>query len=231
MRVVSDGSLALDHSFDGTSEPPPASADDVLRSLLELSGLCLAGLDVDLTVVEASPEFVALFGRSRERLLGNGFVSLLHPGVRSTMSGHFERLLQGRRQRFSEHFAGVGLRHEAFIGDLTCVSVRDHNGDLTGFTVVVNPDQRGRAGVTVAPAKRILSDMDARVLEGVAAGESTLRLSSRLFMSRQGVEYHVGTMLKKLKAPNRAALVSRAYSLGLLDLACWPPQVSPDFVK
>ncbi|MGO4760878.1 LuxR C-terminal-related transcriptional regulator, partial [Streptomyces sp. 2MCAF27] len=54
---------------------------------------------------------------------------------------------------------------------------------------------------------------------------------SKLYLSRQGIEYHVSSMLRKLKAPNRAALVSRAYSAGMLTVGTWPARVLPDFVK
>jgi DNA-binding CsgD family transcriptional regulator len=49
----------------------------------------------------------------------------------------------------------------------------------------------------------------------------------RLFLSRQAVDYRIGAMLRKLAVPNRAALVSKAYALGLLEQADWPPRVPP----
>ncbi|MET7762685.1 hypothetical protein ABZS71_11825 [Streptomyces sp. NPDC005393] len=38
-------------------------------------------------------------------------------------------------------------------------------------------------------------------------------------------------LLRKLRVPNRAALVSRAYSMGVLNVGSWPPKVVEDFVK
>ncbi|CAM5653199.1 DNA-binding CsgD family transcriptional regulator OS=Streptomyces albaduncus OX=68172 GN=FHS32_002285 PE=4 SV=1 [Streptomyces griseoloalbus] len=38
-------------------------------------------------------------------------------------------------------------------------------------------------------------------------------------------------MLRKLKAPNRAALVARAHSMGMLTVGQWPPRVLPEFIK
>lgn len=37
-------------------------------------------------------------------------------------------------------------------------------------------------------------------------------------------------MLKKLKAPNRSALVARAYALDILVPHCWPPRVRPQYM-
>ena len=67
--------------------------------------------------------------------------------------------------------------------------------------------------VVVKHQDQVLTALDAKIMEGVAAGISSAQLASRLHMSRQGVEYHVGVMMRKLNALNRSALVSRAYSL------------------
>ncbi|GAA4060362.1 PAS domain-containing protein [Streptomyces shaanxiensis] len=204
---------------------------DVFRTLLDRSGLLLASLDPQMCVVEANEEFVDQFGCDRETLVGSSFYDLLHPGVHAPMRKQFQRLLEGRRERFVEHLAGIGPRQAVFTGDITGIAVHAACGELVGFVVVVNPEEAVQANAVVVDRTRILSEIDARILEGIASGESTICLASRLFLSRQGVEYHVGTMLKKLKAPNRAALVSRAYSLGVLSVGKWPPKVSPDYVK
>jgi DNA-binding NarL/FixJ family response regulator len=73
--------------------------------------------------------------------------------------------------------------------------------------------------------------MDARILEGVAAGVSTVRLADMLYLSRGGVEYHVSALLRKLKVKNRPALVSKAYSMGIFGVGSWPPRVLPEFLK
>jgi DNA-binding NarL/FixJ family response regulator len=73
--------------------------------------------------------------------------------------------------------------------------------------------------------------MDARILEGVAAGISTVQLAAMLYLSRGGVEYHVSTLLRKLKVANRPALVSKAYSMGMFGVGCWPPKVLPDYIQ
>jgi PAS domain S-box-containing protein len=204
---------------------------DVFRSLLERSGLCLANLNLRMCVTEANDDFMKCFGVSRVDLVGRSVYDVLHPGVRSSIRRQFERLLDGRRHRFVEHLVGIGPRQTAFTGEITGVAVHGTSGELEQFAVVVNPEKSDQPTSVVVDRSCILSELDARILEGIATGESTVRLASRLYLSRQGVEYHVGTMLKKLKAPNRAALVSRAYSLGLLGVGAWPPRVSPEFVK
>lgn len=74
------------------------------------------------------------------------------------------------------------------------------------------------------------SEVEARVIEGIAAGEATVPLASRLHLSRQDVEHHVTRLLRKLDVRSRAALVSRAYSLGVLEAGTWPPRAVADLV-
>jgi DNA-binding NarL/FixJ family response regulator len=76
-----------------------------------------------------------------------------------------------------------------------------------------------------------LTRMDALVLEGVAAGMSTVQLAAKLFLSRGGVEYHVSALMRNLKAANRSELVSKAYSAGLFSVSSWPPRAITDFAE
>ncbi|QMU70741.1 LuxR C-terminal-related transcriptional regulator [Streptacidiphilus sp. P02-A3a] len=96
------------------------------------------------------------------------------------------------------------------------------------------PARRGgrEAGsAEVPPCQERLTALGACILEGVASGASTAELAAALYLSRQGVEYHIGLMLRQFKVPNRAALVSRAHSLGVLSVGSWPPRVMADFVE
>ncbi|WP_194116899.1 BTAD domain-containing putative transcriptional regulator [Streptomyces otsuchiensis] len=69
----------------------------------------------------------------------------------------------------------------------------------------------------------LLGALDVRMIAGMASGLSTVQLASRLHLSRQGVEYRVSSLLRRLRAPNRVALVARAYDMGVLTPGAWPP--------
>jgi DNA-binding CsgD family transcriptional regulator len=77
----------------------------------------------------------------------------------------------------------------------------------------------------------LLSEMEAKILERVAAGASTVQLAGHLHLSCKGIEYHISAMLRKLGVPNRPALVSRAYTIGILNSGTWPPRVQQEHVK
>jgi DNA-binding NarL/FixJ family response regulator len=80
-------------------------------------------------------------------------------------------------------------------------------------------------------AQRKLAPLTAKVLEGVAAGDPTVRLAAKLFLSRQGIEYHVSILLRQFKVPNRTALAAKAYSMGMFSIGCWPPKVLPEYIR
>ncbi|WP_406192443.1 LuxR C-terminal-related transcriptional regulator [Kitasatospora sp. NBC_01560] len=86
-------------------------------------------------------------------------------------------------------------------------------------------------GPAVGAGVRRLTAVDARILEGVAVGTSTVQLAALLYLSRQGIEYRIGLLMRRFQAANRPALVSRAHSLGVLSVGAWPPRVLPEFLE
>ncbi|MEW1648982.1 MULTISPECIES: LuxR C-terminal-related transcriptional regulator [unclassified Streptomyces] len=192
-------------------------------------------MDTAMHIVAAEPDFSRQFGRDAADTCGRNLYELLHPSSPSLLNRHFTRLSEGRCTRFNERMVGLGDAGRAFSGELTGIAVQDTSGLLAGIVVQVRPDKAPPGtdpdeGI-LKPRERLLSKLDARVLEGIASGASTVQLAARLYLSRQGVEYHVGLMLRKLKAPNRAALVARAHSMGMLTVGQWPPRVLPEFIK
>lgn len=75
-----------------------------------------------------------------------------------------------------------------------------------------------------------LSSVQARILEGIAAGSSSGMLSRELFLSSKTIEYHVRILSGKLQAPNRVAMISRAFVLEILRTDSWPPRVACETV-
>ncbi|MFE6524803.1 LuxR C-terminal-related transcriptional regulator [Streptomyces sp. NPDC057794] len=194
-----------------------------------------AHIDPEMHIVAAEPNFSRQFGRTSADTCGRNLYELLHPSAPSVLNRHFARLAEGRSQRFAERMVGLGDAGRIFSGELTGIAVQNVTGRLAGIVVQVRPDTEADGtdvkDVVGIPRERLLSKLDAQVLEGVAAGASTVQLAAKLYLSRQGVEYHVGLMLRKLKAPNRAALVARAHSMGMLTVGQWPPRVLPEFIK
>ncbi|KQX94458.1 LuxR C-terminal-related transcriptional regulator [Streptomyces clavifer] len=192
-------------------------------------------MDPEMQIVAAELDFSHQFGRTSADTCGRSLYELLHPSAPSVLHRHFTRLSEGRSNRFAERMVGLGNGGRVFSGGLTGIALQNTTGQLAGIVVQVRPDAeaggRDAGDVIGDPRERLLSKLDARVLEGIAAGASTMQLAAVLYLSRQGVEYHVGLMLRKLKVPNRAALVARAHSMGMLTVGQWPPRVLPEYIR
>ncbi|MBO3678142.1 LuxR C-terminal-related transcriptional regulator [Streptomyces violaceusniger] len=191
----------------------------------------MATLAPDLHVVAGDEDFCRHFGASSAELCGRSLFDLLHPSTSSVLREHFSRLHDGRRTRFTERVLGCHSRGQVFSGKLTGTAIQGRSDRLSAIVVMVKPDDERPEEAPAPTSQKLLSPLEARILEGVATGASTVQMAAKLYLSRQGVEYHVGSMLRKMKAPNRAALVSRAYAAGMLTVGTWPARVRPEFVK
>lgn len=199
---------------------------------LDQPGACVVCLDPSLTVQQANQEFFRQFDDdSAMSVCGRDFCALAHPSEQQALRHQLSGLADGTRHRFAARVVVVDSRGTAFTSALTAVAVREGTSHVASLLVVLRPVAGGRELDMVTGRKKILSEIEARILEGIAAGLPTIPLASRLYLSRQGVEYHVTRLLRKLGVPNRAALVSRAYSVGVLNVGSWPPKVVDDFVK
>jgi PAS domain S-box-containing protein len=206
------------------------SGNGIFRSFFERSGMCMARLDSGIRLIEANADFSRQFGRSLTELDGSCFCDLLHQDARSKVSQQFTYLLTRQCPRFTEPKVAFHQRDSAvFSGELTGIAVPGDAGRIDSVMVLVRPE-KGAGKVQPSGRKVMLTDMDARILEGVAAGVSTVRLASMLYLSRGGIGYHVNILRRRLKVNNRPALVSKAYSMGLLCQG-WPPRVHPDYMK
>ncbi|GHE14308.1 LuxR C-terminal-related transcriptional regulator [Streptomyces alanosinicus] len=190
---------------------------------------CMASLDVGLKIEAANADFFRHVARPSTEICGRSIYEVLHPSARNILPEHFSRLSDGHGSRFVERVVAMRGNDRVFSAEITGIAVKGEKDDLSGVVVLMSP----QAEAAEQPAKPtpMLTALDARILECVATGASTVQMASRLYLSRQGVEYHVGLMLRRFKAPNRAALVSRAYSMGVLTVGSWPPRAVPDFVK
>ncbi|MFI2913573.1 PAS domain-containing protein [Streptomyces sp. PDY-4] len=179
----------------------------------------------DLVVTAAEPEFARQFGLSADEICGRGLLELLRSRTPGHLREQFAALSSGPGRRFKQKVTGRDGDGRSFHADITAIAVRHPSGEMAGVVVLL---RRAAEAVTGGP---VLSALDAQVLEGVANGESTVQLASRLYLSRQGIEYRVGQMLRRFDAPNRPALVARAHALGMFAAGQWPPRVLPECVR
>jgi DNA-binding CsgD family transcriptional regulator len=199
--------------------------------LFELSGICMSSLDPELRVEAANNNFLRQFELPPSEVSGRSFEEFLHPSMGSLVRRQLNTLIEGKRSRLDSPIVALRPDGTSFPGVLTGLVSRLPGDSPRRVTVLVKPDDPGGEDGVVVERGRALSPIDSRILEGVAAGIPSAQLATRLYMSRQGVEYHIAAMLRKFRARNRSALVSRAYSLGILSVGSWPPQVLTKYVR
>lgn len=220
--------MTVDRYADSTPCPPDQPVRP--RRTGDRPAPCTASLDPDLTITAADTDFYTRFDRASSEVCGHSLYDLLHPSAPALLGHHFTRLSQGRSARFTKHIRAMRTPHHVFCGHLTCTAVRPPRGPAS-YIVILAPDHHSCPDPGRPHPHARLSPMGAHILEGIAAGASTDQLASRLCLSRQGVVYHIGCMMRSLEAPNRAALVARAVSLGMLTVGTWPPRALPEFVN
>lgn len=201
-------------AFD--TPPPPTSG--------------LAVLDNRLRFMATNDAFIGQCGQAWEEIQGRSFADLLNLSVRQGLMNQFERLVQGQRARLVEQPIAFCSTTAAVGSKLTAFRVNDQVEKAKLIVVLITPEETADDWQALAGPQRKLSELDAKILEGVAAGVSTVRLAANLFLSRQGVEYHVAILLRQFRVPNRAALASKAYSMGMFHLGCWPPKLLTDYI-
>lgn len=204
---------------------------DVVLSLFERSGIGLALVDPTLRVRSVNAAFSAQSGWPREDIYDRGFVELLHPSMRQYVLRQFCRLLQGHQARLVSRPIAMSFHDTAVSGKLTAFPVEDASEKARMILVQFLPEETTDDHQALADSQRKLTPLTAKVLEGVAAGDPTVRLAAKLFLSRQGIEYHVSILLRQFKVPNRTALAAKAYSMGMFSIGCWPPKVLPEFIR
>lgn len=204
---------------------------DVVLSLFERSGIGLAILEPTLRVRSVNRAFSAQCGRHHDEICERGFAEFVHPSVRPYVLRQFGRLVQGYHARLVGRSITMWFDETAVSGKLAAFPVEDAAGKVKMILVQFTPEEAADNHQALVGSQWRLTPLTAKVLEGVAAGDPTVRLAAKLFLSRQGIEYHVSLLLRQFKVPNRTALAAKAYSMGMFSIGCWPPKVLPDYIR
>lgn len=195
----------------------------VVRELCGVDDWACVRLGADLRFAEADTVFRRRFG---DEVVGRGLAAVVHPGFVEQLRARLAGLVAGEVDWLRHSTVMLGRDRAPVIVEVTAVAV---GGTPADVVLAVRPEQGERQFESPALPVR-LSELNARVLEHVAAGMSSAQLARMLFLSKQGVEYHVSTLVRKLGAANRTGMVSMAYATGVLLARQWPPKVNPPLI-
>ncbi|MEU5687625.1 helix-turn-helix transcriptional regulator [Streptomyces venezuelae] len=226
----------------------PREADAVVwrgrfLTLLDRSPTPTAIAGTNGLVSVANPAFAGALGLQPGRVANRLLLDLLTPTNSAQLRKLDEAMRSGRRSRYPVEAcwtAGGALRH----GQVTVEPVTDPLEDTPPLIVTLRvaeareeasgnraADRTGRPGGAGDDAEEelahpALSAQEARILRLVAGGATTAVVARTIGIGTDGVNYHLTRLCRRLRVPNRTALVARAYVLGLLAPEAWPPQVS-----
>jgi PAS domain S-box-containing protein len=201
------------------------------RILFQLASVPMIRAQGGDRIEDANPTACQLVGYPLSELRGRPLADLFVPGSGPGAGAGWHELLAGRRTRH----AGEGL---IVRKDRRLISVR-----ITGWTDHAPPDAPAQAICVVYPRLPSrgrwlelpggfrLPAIAALVLEGLAADLNNAEIGARLGLSRQGVDYHLALLRRRLRVTSRSALVARAYALGVLHPGTWPPAVDHRFLE
>jgi PAS domain S-box-containing protein len=165
-----------------------------------------------------NPAFCQTVGMRREQLRGQPLLDVVSPVEPAAVERLSDALQHRRHSRFSLQVRWTA-NDTAFTGHITVELVDEALLDHLPLLVFLHVEHRGRA----TDPRFALEPMAARILTLVAGGASTSAVARTVGLTVDGVTYHLSRLCRRLKVPNRTALVARAYVLGLLDATTWPP--------
>ncbi|MFE0106453.1 PAS domain S-box protein [Streptomyces sp. NPDC059009] len=194
-------------------------AEEHLQALRDHTGLPCALLSACGRVVEASAAAAELFGLALPDLVGRRAHTLLAPTPDlDRLHRRWRGLIARRTRRVETHVTldgTQGLQRRARL-HLTTVG---HSADRARHVWAVVTHQS-----LAHEAHPSLTAAQIRILTLLAQGSSNSDIATSLKLSRQTIDYHLGRLRDLLDAATRPSLVARAYVLGILSPAAWPPR-------
>lgn len=196
-------------------------------SLFDRAPVALAISDAHGLILGANPAFASAWQLQPGKLEGRRLLDLLTPTNDRQLSRLDEALRSRRRSRYPVEVTWQ-VRGTARQGQVTVEPVSDPQDDVPRLLVSLTEEaDAGRPEPPPQDAAGGLSPQEARILPLVAAGASGSAIAREVGLTVDGVNYHVTRLCRRLGVPNRPALIARAYVLGLLEPAAWPPRAAP----
>jgi PAS domain S-box-containing protein len=209
-----------------------ADAEQRFRTLFHVIETGVLLLGPDARVLDANPAALRLTGRTLQQVRGEPAGAALAPVDAARHEQLWDELAAGRRNRYDLTVVVCGANGRQRPARFTATLVRAREGAAAIGLGLLAPLAPEAETVTLA-ARSTPSAGEAAVLERLAAGASLQQIASELGMSRRGVDYRITRLRHKLRADgpggapaNSAALIARAYALGILHPAVWPPRVA-----
>lgn len=224
------GEVFLDVTGQERSRRALAEAEQRWRAVFDGAEVSIMLLDVGARILDVNAASTRFTGRPRSELVGR-FIGAVT--TRDDVTAHlemWEELMAGRRTRYDAPFRFRHADGGLTAAQLTMALIRDSAGRPVNGLAMAVPVSGTAARLR---ADRLPNRAEGDVLRLLAAGLSIGEIGRDLGLTRRGVDYRIGRLRHKLRADGpdgvpatSAALVARAYTLGILVPAAWPPRLS-----
>lgn len=221
MRIADSG-IAGDECDSSTRQ------FDGFLKLMDETGLCAALVAPCFCIAAASENFARLFVNTTESIRQVSFRDICRFKPGSRLVDHLDHLFHSKKDHFVEHFGSAPLGQNMNDVHIYAFAMESNRVDGGRMALVI---VRRQGATPRAETPVTLSEIAARIVEGIAMGDSSTQIASRLNLSRQGVEYHISGLRQKFDVPSRTALISHMFAKRIFDPTCWPPKVLPQHVK
>ncbi|MEU0676407.1 PAS domain-containing protein [Streptomyces sp. NPDC006172] len=195
-------------------------------TLFDRVAVPVAVCDVYGAVLLANPAMAAECGTSPGRLRGRDVLDLFRPEEATQVDRIAEALRLRHRSRYQVSVRWPGPDGVERHGELTADPVSDTVDATPALLVMLRVlgDREPPAEPSASPA----TPTEARILALLAGGATTARAARETGLTPDGVTYHLRRLSTRWNAANRTELVARAYTLGVLTPATWPPTTTTE---
>ena len=226
------GEVFLDVTAHERTRRELADAEQRFRAFFNAAEIGVMTLDLQGTVLDVNPAALRLLGYHLHQVRGRSMASALGAADIERHAPLWAELVAGRRNRYDLTVTVRSSDGSQRPAQLTAALVRTRDGDPSTVLALAVPLAPDTTTAAPPPTRSLPSAGEAAVLERLATGASLQQIATDLGMSRRGVDYRITRLRHKLRADGpggapatSAALIARAYALGILHPAVWPPKV------
>ncbi|MFF8996250.1 helix-turn-helix transcriptional regulator [Streptomyces sp. NPDC014983] len=210
--------------FPAPDSDPAVVWRNLATLLFDRIPLPVAYCDAAGTVLTVNQAMASEWGTLPSRLIGRRALDLFRPAGERRLDPISEALRLRRRSRYPIEVSWSTKENAERHGEMIIDLVGDAPNVPPNLLLILHARDEPTGPAPARPEKTArVSDMEKRILARVATGQTSARIATEVGLTPDGVNYHLARLSRRWGVANRAALVARAYTKGVLAPCAWPP--------